>query len=326
MKPIGQASGFDTVPDRSVHFTLGVVATMNRVPSKSVIHATAAVAALLALGGCAKPEAQTTTDTAAKAGATASAPAAAATPNMVSFTAKEFSFAGPDTIPAGLTMFHLTDAGQQLHHVQLIKLQDGKTFADYQAAVKDMKGPPPAWAVPYGDVNPPAPGATTTAMQVVEPGNYAVVCFVEGPDHVPHMAKGMMRPLTVTPSANANTTEPAADVTLTLSDYTFALSKPLAAGKQMIKVENAAAQPHEVLLVQLAPGKTTEDVGKWVFDMKGPPPGKPIGGIPAFVPGKHSFFEADLAPGDYGMICFVPDAKDGKPHVQHGMMKQFKIS
>jgi len=126
MKPIGQASGFDTVPDRSVHFTLGVVATMNRVPSKSVIHATAAVAALLALGGCAKPEAQTTTDTAAKAGATASAPAAAATPNMVSFTAKEFSFAGPDTIPAGLTMFHLTDAGQQLHHVQLIKLQDGK--------------------------------------------------------------------------------------------------------------------------------------------------------------------------------------------------------
>jgi len=77
---------------------------------------------------------------------------------MVSFTAKEFAFEGPDTIPAGLTMIHLTDAGQQLHHVQLIKLEQGKTFADYQAAVKDMtSGPPPAWAVPYGGVNPPAP-------------------------------------------------------------------------------------------------------------------------------------------------------------------------
>jgi len=108
---------------------------MNRVPSKSAIHATAAVAALLAFGGCAKPEAQTT-DTAAKSGAAASTPAAAATPNMVSFTAKEFSFDGPDTIPAGLTMIHLTDAGQELHHVQLIKLEEGKTFADYQAAVK----------------------------------------------------------------------------------------------------------------------------------------------------------------------------------------------
>lgn len=298
---------------------------MNRVPSKSSIHATAAVAALLALGGCTKPEAQTTTDTAAKAGAAASAPAAAAAPNMVSFTAKEFSFEGPDTIPAGLTMFHLTDAGKELHHVQLVKLEEGKTFADYQAASKDMKGPPPAWAVPYGGVNPPAPGATTTAMQVLEPGNYAVVCFVEGPDHVPHMAKGMMRPLTVTPSANANTTEPTADVTLTLSDYTFTLSKPLVAGKQLIKVENGAAQPHEVVLIQLAPGKTIEDVGKWVFDMKGPPPGKPIGGIPAFVKGKDSFFQADLTPGEYGMICFVPDAKDGKPHVQHGMKTQFKV-
>ena len=297
---------------------------MNRVSSKSAMHATAAVAALLALGACAKPEAQTT-DTASKAAAAASTPAAAATPNMVSFTAKEFSFEGPDTIPAGLTMFHLTDAGQELHHVQLVKLEEGKTFADYQAATKDMKGPPPVWAVPYGGVNPPAPGATTTAMQVLEPGNYAVVCFVEGADHVPHMAKGMMRALTVTPSAGANTTEPAADVTLTLSDYTFTLSKPLAAGKQMIKVENGAAQPHEVVLVQLAPGKTIQDVGKWVFDMKGPPPGKPIGGIPAFVKGKNSFFEADLTPGEYGMICFVPDAKDGKPHVQHGMTTQFKV-
>jgi hypothetical protein len=25
------------------------------------------------------------------------------------------------------------------------------------------------------------------------------------------------------------------------------------------------------------------------------------------------------------MICFVPDAKDGKPHVQHGMTTQFKV-
>jgi hypothetical protein len=304
---------------------------MNRVRSKSVLHAkqqaTAAVAALLVLGGCTKPDNQAA-DTTAKAGAAVSTPTpAAATPNMVSFTAKEFSFEGPDTIPAGLTMIHLTAAGQQLHHFQLIKLEEGKTFADFQAAAKDMaKGPPPAWVVPYGGVNPPAPGSTTTAMQVLEPGNYAVVCFVEGPDHVPHIAKGMMRSLTVTPSANGNTTEPTADVTLTLSDYTFTLSKPLVAGKQLIKVENAAAQPHEVVLVQLAPGKTMEDLGKWASDMKGPPPGKPMGGIPAFVKGKNSFFEADLTPGDYGLVCFVPDAKDGKPHVQHGMTTQFKIS
>jgi hypothetical protein len=27
----------------------------------------------------------------------------------------------------------------------------------------------------------------------------------------------------------------------------------------------------------------------------------------------------DLAVGDYAMICLVPDAGDGLPHLQHGM-------
>jgi hypothetical protein len=295
---------------------------MIRIP----LHAQATVAALAFLvSGCAKTDTKAATDSATAAATPAPAPAPAAAPNVVNFTAKEFSFEGPDTVPAGLTTFHLTDAGKELHHVQLMKLDQGKTVADFVAAVK-AGGPPPMWAIPYGGVNPPAPGESTAAMQVLEPGSYAVVCFVEGADHIPHMAKGMTKALTVTPSPNANMTEPTADVTLTLSDYTFAFSKPLVAGKQLIKVDNAATQPHEVVLVQLQPGKTIEDLGKWIYEMKGPPPGKPIGGIPAFMKGKNTYFEATLAPGDYGMICFVPDAKDGKPHFTHGMTQQFKIS
>jgi len=278
----------------------------------------AAAATMLVSAACAKNDAPPA-DTLASA-----SPAAAATPNMVTFTAKEFSFEGPDTISAGLTMFHLNAAGQELHHVQLIKLEEGKTFADFQASTK-APGPPPAWAVPYGGVNPPAPGGMAIATQVMEPGNYAVVCFVEGPDRVPHIAKGMMKGLTVAASPNANMAEPTADVTMTLNDYSFTMSKPLAPGRQMIKVENAAAQPHEIVLVQLAPGKTVQDVAKWASEMKGPPPGKPVGGIPAFVKGKNTYFDASLEPGEYGMICFVPDSKDGKPHFAHGMMQQIKV-
>ena len=280
----------------------------------------AAMAGVVALAACAQNEAAPADTT-----ASATPPAAAAAPNMVTFTAKEFSFEGPDTIPAGLTMFHLNAAGQELHHLQLIKLEEGKTYADFEAAMK-VKGPPPSWIHEYGGVNPPAPGGMAIATQTMEPGNYAVVCFVEGPDRVPHMAKGMMKPLTVAATPNANMTEPTADVTMTLNDYSFTLSKPLAAGRQMIKVENAATQAHEVVLVQLAPGKTIQDVATWAFDQKGPPPGKPIGGIPGFMKGKNAYFEASLEPGDYGMICFVPDAKDGKPHFQHGMIQQIKVS
>ena len=290
--------------------------------TRNTLTATLAVAAAVVMfTACSKQE-TAQTDTARSA---APAQAAAPTPNMVTFTAKEFAFEGPDTIPAGLTMFHFNANGQELHHLQLLKLEQGKTYADLQAALK-AGGPPPAWVVPYGGVNPPVPGGTTVATQTMEPGNYAVVCFIESADKVPHMAKGMTKPLTVTPVANANMTEPTADVTMTLSDYTFTLSKPLAAGSQMIKVENGATQPHEVVLVQLDAGKTIEDVAKWATTMKGPPPGKPVGGIPAFMPGKNTYFEVNLTPGAYGLICFVPDAKDGKPHAAHGMTQQFKIS
>src|SRR5688572_1100051 len=145
------------------------------------------VASAFVLAGCAKTE-TAQTDSAA---APAAAPAAAATPNMVTFNARDFAFEGPDSIPAGLTMFHLNASGNDLHHVQLIKLEQGKTYADFEAAIK-AGGPPPTWAVPYGGVNPPEPGGMPIATQTMEPGNYAVVCFVDGADRIPHIMKGMM--------------------------------------------------------------------------------------------------------------------------------------
>jgi len=30
--------------------------------------------------------------------------------------------------------------------------------------------------------------------------------------------------------------------------------------------------------------------------------------------------------GQYVIVCFIPDAKDGKPHSAHGMVKQITIS
>jgi hypothetical protein len=32
-----------------------------------------------------------------------------------------------------------------------------------------------------------------------------------------------------------------------------------------------------------------------------------------------------LTAGEYGLLCFIPDAKDGKPHFVHGMIKQFVV-
>ena len=140
------------------------------------------------------------------------------------------------------------------------------------------------------------------------------------------MTKGMIMPITVTAEKTGGV-EPTTDVMVRLSDYNFTVTPGLSAGHHMLRVENDAAQAHELVIVELAPGKGITDIAKWVdVDMmNGPPPGKPIGGLSAIAKGRRGFVPVDLKPGRYGMICFFPDAKDGKAHSTKGMYKEFTI-
>jgi uncharacterized cupredoxin-like copper-binding protein len=135
----------------------------------------------------------------------------------------------------------------------------------------------------------------------------------------------MVHALAVTASTTTAGAEPTADETISLSDYTFALRGPLASGPHTVKVVNRGPQPHELELVQLAPGKTAKDLMAWVAKPDGPPPGNAIGGVTTLMPGMSGYFTATLAPGKYLMLCFVPDGKDGKPHLEHGMMKEVMV-
>jgi len=90
-------------------------------------------------------------------------------------------------------------------------------------------------------------------------------------------------------------------------------------------VQNVGKQHHEVELVQLAPNATVADFMKWLEKMEGPPPGKPLGGVAGMEPGMSEYFTADFTPGNYALICFLPDANDGKPHFVHGMIQQIMV-
>ena len=98
----------------------------------------------------------------------------------------------------------------------------------------------------------------------VDAGNYVLICFIPSPDGTPHFAKGMVRPLTVAASTDAVAAEPTSDVTLSLKDYSFTLSKPLTSGKHTIRIESSGSQSHEMQLVRLAPGQKAQDVPAWV--------------------------------------------------------------
>ena len=251
--------------------------------------------------------------------------APAAEPHVVTVTASDFAFQLPDTVDAGLTTFRLVNDGPDLHHIQLMRLDPGHTMEELMAAMK-TPGPPPAWVHDVGGPNAPTPGDTTEAALDLTAGHYVLLCMIPGPDGVPHIMKGMAHGLVVRPAVvQVAASAPATDVDITLDDYTFTLSRPLTAGRHVLRVTNQASQSHEVLIVKLAPGKTAQDVVNWVEQRDGPPPGEALGGTTALAKGVVNYVMTDLTPGEYALLCFIPDAADGRPHVMHGMMQQFSI-
>ena len=246
---------------------------------------------------------------------------------VVTVHARDFSYSAPKTVKSGINTFRLVNDGKELHHLSIVKLEKGKTMADLAAAMK-KPGPPPTWITNVGGPNPARPGATAEATLALDAGNYVMMCFIPSPGStMPHVMKGMMGAFIVTADASG-ATDPATDATVHLTDYTFTVDKPLAAGHRVLKVVNDARQPHELVLVELPPGKTIADLGNWVEKdmMKGPPPGKPVGGMAGLDNGRSGSFPVDLKPGKYGLICFAPDAKDGKSHFAHGMSKEIVVA
>lgn len=250
--------------------------------------------------------------------------------NVVTVVAHDYAFDMPTSIPAGLTTFRLIDKGKEPHHLFVMKLEQGKKASDMFAALKAMGpagGPPPAWMRPVGGPNAAAPGAETNATLTLEPGEYAAFCVIPTPKGAPHFMMGMIKGFTVTPAAKRSAAAlPKADLTITLKDYDFVLSRPLTKGRHVIAVTNAGTQPHEVVINRYGPGQTNMQFAMWGEKPDGKTaPGHVMGGVTDILPGKTVVIEQTFPPGRYGFICFTRDKKDGKPHFLHGMQKEFVV-
>ncbi len=153
----------------------------------------------------------------------------AVSPAVVTVHARDFTFDAPSSVQSGPTTFRMINDGAAFHHAQIVRLDSMKTMADLQKSL-EAPGPLPKWAVFVGGPNAVDPGREGNATLNLTPGQYALLCFVDVPGGVPHFAKGMMLPLTVTKSSTPPAAMPTADLVMTLSDYKFELSKPIAAG------------------------------------------------------------------------------------------------
>ena len=244
---------------------------------------------------------------------------------VATFEAFNYGYKGPDSIPAGWTTVRIVNKGKDSHHIQLIKLAPGKTEKDFRVALKESEIGLPSWAENAGGPNGVAPGGEASATVPLEPGAYVLICVIPNQFGIPHVALNMIKSLTVTANVAPPAVEPKADLTLTESDFAFALSKPISSGKQIIKVVNRGTQPHEVVAVRLTPGASIKDFANALSpDVSDPPPGTLVGGITGLEKGKRGFFVINFTPGRYGFICFFPDAK-GAPHFAQGMITEFTV-
>jgi hypothetical protein len=251
--------------------------------------------------------------------------AAAPAPPTVRIIAADYAFTAPDTIPAGVVDVRLVNNGPSLHHVQFVRLGEGKTVDSLLAALRHQ-GPPPAWMTLVPGPNPPVPGDSSELVTDLPAGNYAMICLVPDSMGVPHVMKGMIRPVVAAAQGGTPAVEPTADIQVDLVDYGFNLSKAITAGRHTLRIVNTAAQPHEMFIAKLDSGATAQQLVQYVeTGMHGRPPALPLGGASGMMPGAHADFTLDFTPGDYALLCFMPDAKDGREHVLHGMVKQIHV-
>ncbi|MBA3405271.1 MAG: hypothetical protein H0U13_11420, partial [Gemmatimonadaceae bacterium] len=133
----------------------------------------------------------------------------------------------------------------------------------------------------------------------LEPGNYALVCQIGGAREDrsrSHLLNGMVRPLTVVASRGKRASQPKPDVhARIIGEGVVEFSKPLVAGRQVIRVENTTSSRLEFKFMRPPNGVTAREF----LAAKGDHDGRPAGGLSSVPQGMTVTTTIDFEPGEY---------------------------
>lgn len=113
----------------------------------------------------------------------------------------------------------------------------------------------------------------------------------------------------------------AARIDVTATDHAFEFGSTPAAGPTSFVMKNEGQERHVMLLFRLSEGFTVDEV----LESDGDDGFEEEFESDTAAAGEESVLTVDLVAGEYGMICYIPDA-DGKPHFMLGMQKSFTIA
>lgn len=245
---------------------------------------------------------------------------------QITIKATDFAFEVPAQVPAGLVSVTLVNDGKEPHHAQFLRLNDGVTLEQFQAALQQD----PEAIIPLitaaGGPGVVDPGQNQQVTVELTAGQYVLLCFVSGHDDMPHLAKGMMAAMEVVAGDDQpDAPEIKADATVKLVDFSFSLPSQIKAGQQVWKVINEGTQVHEFALIKVSADKSLEDVAAFMQSPHGVPPFEAAGGFQAIDPGDSGWLTLDFQPGQYVALCHVPDSATGYTHIELGMVVPFSV-
>lgn len=236
-------------------------------------------------------------------------------------------------IPAGYVLVTVTNQLEDSDSAFLVGPGPGQTMDQLMQAVEAAAATPEAFppiaytAAILGGPGDIAPGQTGQAIIQVAAGDWMIA--EEG--NLPGT------PVTATGGTPMAQTAPTASVTITEVDFAFGgFDAAMSPGKQIWQVTNQGKQPHMLVLQKLKAGATVADILAAFSRPENatPPPGGLVEGdfqevSPAGVvlqsTGTTVWPILDLDAGHYAAMCFVPDERNGQPHVMEGMVAVFDV-
>ena len=268
--------------------------------------------------------------------------------NVVEVITTHMNLDMPSTVSSGWTTFRYLNQSHNTHFFLFQKLPANKTVEDNKAEVVPVFqegmdyinigdwenafnafGKLPAWSAEIiysGGVGLLSPGGVAESTVYLEPGNYAVECYVKNSMGVFHSANGMITGLIVTSDDNGyQEPKPTMEVKIS-SGEGITFDEKVRPGNHTIEVffEDQTVYGHflghDVHLVKLNETADIAVLNAWMnwsdpsaFKTPAPQGVEFLGGmqdLPA-IEGKPNsrvgYFEAHLKPGTYAFIAEVPD-------------------
>ncbi|MCK7590764.1 hypothetical protein M0G43_09275 [Subsaxibacter sp. CAU 1640] len=271
----------------------------------------------------------------------------------ISIITRSMEFQMADTIPSGWNTFEYDNRASETHFFRFVKLPEGITLENYKNEADPVfeegmdlinegkveegfaaLGKMPKWfseCIPSGGSGLIAPKHSTQTALFLEPGLYAMECYVKMPNGKFHSTMGMVKEVRVSEKDSGNEPPESTDV-IDIKEDGFHFDRNIATGKHVFEVNVINQKLHEnyatsdVHLAKISDRADLKALEAWMvwYDPKGfitpVPDGITfLGGFNDATEGSKGYFSVDLKPGKYVLISEVPNAKE------KGLMHEFEV-